>query len=120
MEPGNEHLAYVSYTSGSTGKPKGVSVPHRAVARLVKSNDYARLGTEEVILQFAPVAFDASTFEIWGSLLNGGRLVLMPPGPSSTEEIGRALVEYGVTTLWLTAGLFHLMVDEQLEKLKKV
>ena len=115
-----EHLAYVSYTSGSTGKPKGVSVPHRGVVRLVKNNDYARLETDEVILQFAPLAFDLSTLEIWGSLLNGGRLVIMPPGPRSAEEIVHTLVEYRVTTLWLTAGLFHLMVDEQLEKLAQV
>jgi aspartate racemase len=115
-----EQLAYVSYTSGSTGKPKGVSVPHRAVVRLVKGNDYARLGADEVVLQFAPLAFDASTLEIWGSLLNGGRLVVMEPGPHSTEEIGQALLDYQVTTLWLTAGLFQVMVDEQLEKLKQV
>jgi amino acid adenylation domain-containing protein/non-ribosomal peptide synthase protein (TIGR01720 family) len=120
MELGGDHLAYVSYTSGSTGKPKGVSVPHRAVVRLVKNNQYARLGSEEVLLQFAPVAFDASTLEMWGSLLNGGRLVVMPPGYNTTAEIGRVLVEYGVTTIWLTAGLFHLMVDEQPEALKHV
>jgi amino acid adenylation domain-containing protein/non-ribosomal peptide synthase protein (TIGR01720 family) len=115
-----EHLAYVSYTSGSTGKPKGVSVPHRGVVRLVKNNDYARLEANEVILQFAPLAFDASTLEIWGSLLNGGRLVILPPGPCSAEEIAQTLVEHRVTTLWLTAGLFHLMVDEQLGKLAQV
>ncbi|HEV3316175.1 MAG TPA: amino acid adenylation domain-containing protein [Candidatus Angelobacter sp.] len=120
MEVSGEQLGYVSYTSGSTGRPKGVSVPHRAVVRLVKGNNYAGLGAEEVMLQFAPLAFDASTLEIWGSLLNGGRLAVMGPGPRSTEEIGQALVDYGVTTLWLTAGLFQVMVDEQLERLKQV
>jgi amino acid adenylation domain-containing protein/non-ribosomal peptide synthase protein (TIGR01720 family) len=120
MQVSGDHLAYVSYTSGSTGKPKGVSVPHRAVVRLVRDNDYARLGADEVFLQLAPLAFDASTFEIWGALLNGGRLAVMAPGPQSAEEIGQALRKYGVTTLWLTAGLFHIMVDEELEKLKQV
>jgi amino acid adenylation domain-containing protein len=115
-----EHLAYVSYTSGSTGKPKGVSVPHRGVVRLVKNNDFARLAADEAMLQFAPLAFDASTLEIWGSLLNGARLVVMPPGARSTEEIAQVLVEHKVTTLWLTAGLFHLMVEEQLEKLAQI
>ena len=76
VEISGEHLAYVSYTSGSTGKPKGVSVPHRGVVRLVKNNDCAHLEAGEVILQFAPLSFDASTLEIWGSLLNGGRLVI--------------------------------------------
>src|SRR5258708_23851958 len=72
------------------------------------------------MLQFAPLAFDASTLEVWGSLLNGGRLVVMGPGPRSTEEMGQTLVDQGVTTVWLTAGLFNAMVDEQLEKLKQV
>src|SRR5258708_20307401 len=72
------------------------------------------------MLQVAPLAFDASTLEVWGSLLNGGRLVVMGPGPRSTEEIGQTLVDQGVTTVWLTAGLFNAIVDEQLEKLKQV
>jgi len=115
--PNAEDPAYVSYTSGSTGRPKGVVVPHRGVARLVCGADYASLSDREVFLQLSPVAFDASTFEIWGALLNGGRLVLMPPGPPALSEIARAIQHYGVTTLWLTAGLFHLMVDEQLAAL---
>jgi len=115
-----DHLAYVMYTSGSTGKPKGVSVIHRGVVRLVKQTNYASFSTEEVFLQLAPISFDASTFEIWGSLLNGARLVVMPPHTPSLQELGQALEQYQVTTLWLTAGLFHLMVDEQIKDLKDV
>ncbi|HEY3110881.1 MAG TPA: amino acid adenylation domain-containing protein, partial [Chloroflexota bacterium] len=73
-----ENLAYVMYTSGSTGTPKGVAVTHRNVVRLVKETDYARLGADEVVLQFAPLAFDASTLELWGPLANGGRLAVVP------------------------------------------
>ncbi|HET9478657.1 MAG TPA: amino acid adenylation domain-containing protein, partial [Pyrinomonadaceae bacterium] len=112
-----EHLAYIVYTSGSTGTPKGVEVPHRGVVRLVTGDDYANFGPSEVFLQFAPLAFDASTFEIWGSLLNGAQLVLMSSGVASLEDLGRAVTRYRVTTLWLTAGLFHQMVDEQPEAL---
>src|SRR6185369_16977973 len=83
LAPAAGNLAYITYTSGSTGQPKGVQVLHRGVVRLVKENDYAHLGQDEVCLQFAPLAFDASTFEIWGVLLNGGRLVLMPPGATT-------------------------------------
>lgn len=115
---GLDHLAYLSYTSGSTGVPKGVAIPHRGVVRLVKSGGFAEMGEDEVFLQMAPVGFDASTFEIWGALLNGGRLVVMPPGTPSLEELGLALRRNGVTTLWLTAGLFHLMVDERLDDLR--
>ena len=115
-----ENLAYVMYTSGSTGIPKGIGVPHRAVVRLVQNNHYAELGSEQVILQLAPISFDASTFEIWGALLNGGRLVVYPPETPSLEELGRVLEENEVNTLWLTAGLFHMMVDEHVEGLRGI
>ena len=68
-------VAYVLYTSGSTGKPKGACVPHCAVNRLVVNCDYVRLGPEDVVAQISNCCFDAATFEIWGALLNGSRLV---------------------------------------------
>ena len=113
-----ESLAYLLFTSGSTGTSKGVSVSHRSVVRLVKETDYIHLGAEEVHLQLAPLQFDASTFEIWGPLLNGGLLVVAPPHTPSLDEIGDYIRRYRVTTLWLTAGLFHVMVDERLNDLK--
>ncbi len=113
-----EDVAYVMYTSGSTGKPKAVAVTHKSVLRLVKQTNYAKLGADEVFLQFAPLSFDASTFEIWGSLLNGGKLVLMPPGLVSLAQLGETIKQYGVTTLWLTAGLFQQMVETELESLR--
>ena len=115
-----DNLAYVMYTSGSTGIPKGVSVNHRAVVRLVKEPNYVELNSAHTFLQLAPVSFDASTFEIWGSLLNGARLALMTGGAPSLQELGTALRRHRVTTLWLTAGLFHLMVDQQLDDLKQL
>ncbi|MEH2176855.1 non-ribosomal peptide synthetase [Nostoc sp.] len=115
-----DNLAYVMYTSGSTGTPKGVSVIHRGVVRLVKETNYARLTPEEVILQLAPISFDASTFEIWGCLLNGGQLVIYPPNTPSLEELEQIIQQYQVTTLWLTAGLFHLIVDEKIDALKSL
>jgi aspartate racemase len=113
-----DSLAYVMYTSGSTGKPKGVAVTHRNIVRLVKNTNYADFRCNEVFLQFSPISFDASTFEIWGSLLNGAQLALMPPGAASLDELASCLKRYKVTTLWLTAGLFHLMVDTHLDDLK--
>lgn len=116
----SDNLAYVMYTSGSTGQPKGVAVTHRNVVRLVRNTNYASFGADEVFLQSATISFDASTFEIWGSLLNGARLALMPPGCASLRDMGKAIKRFQVTTLWLTAGLFHLMVDNHLEDLQGV
>jgi non-ribosomal peptide synthetase component F len=80
-----DNLAYVIYTSGSTGRPKGVAVTHRNVARLVKETNYARFDPDEVFLQLAPITFDASTFELWGCLLNGARLAVFPAAAPSLE-----------------------------------
>ena len=110
---GLDHLAYLIYTSGSTGQPKAALIPQRGVVRLVKATNYVNLTSDEVILQFAPISFDASTFEIWGALLNGGRLVVFPAHTPSLEELGRVIRERGITTLWLTAALFHQMIEQE-------
>jgi amino acid adenylation domain-containing protein len=109
--------AHLMFTSGSTGRPKGVLLPHRGTVRLVRNNDFIPISSEDVFLQAAPISFDASLLEIWGALLNGGRLVLLPNGPG-LEEIARAVKQSGVTTLWLTSGLFQLMIDEHVDSLK--
>jgi amino acid adenylation domain-containing protein len=121
--PGSTHadnLAYAMYTSGSTGLPKAVCIEHRSVVRLVQETNYITISHDDVFMLLAPVSFDASTLEIWGALLNGGSLVIPPPMPLSLEEIGRLLQDYRVTLLWLTAGLFHQMVDEQLSSLRSL
>ena len=111
-------LAYVIYTSGSTGTPKGVAAVHRGVVRLVANPTYVRLGPEETLLSFAPLTFDASTLELWGALCTGGRLVIFPGHTPSLEDLGDVIAAQGVTTLWLTAALFHQFVDGHLEGLR--
>jgi len=115
-----ETLAYVLYTSGSTGKPKGVCVTHRNVVRLVRNTNFAEFRPEDVFLLFAPLQFDASTFEIWGPLLNGARLEVFPGGLPSLEDLASFIERNGVTTLWLTASLFHQVVDGYLSSLWSV
>ncbi|MBB5351502.1 amino acid adenylation domain-containing protein/FkbH-like protein [Haloferula luteola] len=110
--------AYVMFTSGSTGEPKGVVVPHSGIVRLVTNTRYCQFGPEETFLHAAAPAFDASTFEIFGALLHGARLVLPGPGDLSLAVLGTLVREKRVTTLWLTAGLFELMVDEHLADLR--
>ncbi len=106
-----DDVAYLMYTSGSTGRPKAVVVEHRNITNLVTEPNYVELSAQDRILQLAPVAFDAATFEIWGALLNGARLVLAPPGQVQTDELGELLRDKGVTVLWLTAALFHRQID---------
>jgi amino acid adenylation domain-containing protein len=113
-----EALAYVLYTSGSTGTPKGVAVSHRSVLRLVRGADFAAMGADQAWLQYSPIAFDLSTLEIWAPLLNGGRLVLFPGRIGSLEDLAAVISGHGVTSAWLTAGLFHEMVDGCLEGLR--
>ena len=115
---GANDLAYVMYTSGSTGSPKGVMVPHRGIVRLVSDCNFVGLGPDEVILHLAPLSFDASTFELWGALLNGGQLAVVPAPHPSLDDIVEAIRVNRVTTLWLTAGLFHLMVESRLDGLQ--
>jgi len=110
-------LAYVIYTSGSTGKPKGVCVEQHSVVRLVRNTDYVHLNASERLLQLAPISFDASTFELWGALLNGAALVLYPSGVPQLAELGETLRRERISTLWLTAALFHQMVEHELDAL---
>ena len=106
-----ENLAYVMYTSGSTGTPKGVMTTQSNVAALARLPKYAPLGPGQAVLQLAPTAFDAATFEIWGALLNGARLVLAPPGPPDLDRIAQTISQHKVDTLWLTAGLFRQTIE---------
>ncbi|MEM8953162.1 MAG: amino acid adenylation domain-containing protein [Verrucomicrobiota bacterium] len=112
--------AYIIYTSGSTGAPKGVVVPHRAIARLVRNTNYCDLSSDNVFLQASTVCFDASVFEIYGPILNGATLAIAPAGPLSLDTLGNTIAEQKVSTLWLTSGLFQLMVDEKIESLRCV
>lgn len=113
-----DDIAYVMYTSGSTGRPKGVRIPHRAVVRLVTDQTYARFAADEVVLHAAPLFFDASTFEIWGTLLHGALGVIVDDDRISLQRLADTIRRQRVTTAWFTAGLFHLLVEHQLDSLR--
>ena len=112
-----EDIAYIMYTSGSTGLPKGVIIPHRSVVSLVKNTNYVDITQEDTFLQLSPFEFDGSTFEIFGALLNGAKLVLMPAGYPILSEISNQLDKNNVSILFITTQLFNSMVDNRIESL---
>ena len=113
-QPGN--LAYVIYTSGTTGIPKGILVVHQNVVRLVKNTNYIQFRKEDRILQTGAIEFDASTFEIWGSLLNGLTLYLANRDTVlSPENLKEAVVKYRISIMWMTAALFNWMLEADVE-----
>ena len=112
----SEHLAYVIYTSGSTGQPKGVMVEHQGVVRLVRNTNYVQLGTEDVVAQASNVSFDAATFEIWGALLAGARLVIISKNALLSRAVfGQELRQNRINTLFLTTALFNEVAREAVE-----
>ena len=114
------HLAYVMYTSGSTGRPKGVAIPNRGVVRLVRGTTFVDWDDVESMLHLAPIAFDASTFEVWGALLNGKRLVIQPDRHPGLDPLAQTLRAERVDCLWLTAALFNTVMDDRPELLMGV
>jgi amino acid adenylation domain-containing protein len=105
-----DSLSYVMYTSGSTGLPKGVEVVHRGVVRLVKNTNYIHLDRTETMAQISKFSFDAITFEVWGALLNGGRLAILPHDVIlSPAKLADAIREHHVTSMFLTAALFNMV-----------
>jgi len=107
-----DNLAYVMYTSGSTGKPKGVMITHQNIVSSVKNTNYVEFSQADAVLHAAPISFDAATFEIWGALLNGLDLHIVP------EKIVHDFSAFSdyvrsrpASIAWLTSALFNLITD---------
>ncbi|MFJ8980633.1 amino acid adenylation domain-containing protein [Streptomyces sp. NPDC102282] len=105
-----DQLAYVMFTSGSTGLPKGVGVTHADVLALAADTTWAD-GVSDVVLLHSAHVFDASTFEIWVPLLNGGRVVVAPGGVLEARTVEEMTGRHGVTALFLTTALFNLVAE---------
>lgn len=101
-------LAYIIYTSGSTGKPKGTMIEQLGVIRLVKDTNYVKFEAGDKMLQTGSLVFDASTFEIWGALLNGLQLCLVKEDIFlDAAKLHKAILDSEISTMWLTAPLFN-------------
>ncbi|CAI1873256.1 non-ribosomal peptide synthetase [Serratia marcescens] len=103
--------AYIMYTSGSTGTPKGVMVTHQGILRLAINNRFASFERDDRFAFAANPAFDASTLEMWGALLNGASLAIIAPEVlTEAEALATALVRQRINVLFLTTSLFNQYV----------
>ncbi|MFD8979786.1 amino acid adenylation domain-containing protein [Streptomyces sp. NPDC059564] len=114
---GEDALMYVMFTSGSTGRPKGVGVTHRNVVELVTDRCWD-LANHRRMLVHSAIGFDASTYELWVPLLNGGQLVIAPGDGTDVAGLDHTIRTHEVSAAYFTMGLFHIMADEGLDTLK--
>ena len=105
-------LLYLLFTSGTTGKPKGVMIEHKNVVNFVKQPNYVNLDEKTIMLQTGSMSFDASTFELWGTFLNGGKMVLLPQDILLNATLLKEKVIYNnINTMFVTTSLFNQLVD---------
>ncbi|ROP35986.1 non-ribosomal peptide synthetase [Saccharothrix texasensis] len=109
--PHPDQLAYVIHTSGSTGVPKGAAVTHANVVELATDSIFTT-GAHHRVLVHSSYAFDASTYEMWVPLLNGGTSIVDSPDEVDLAGLAAAIRRHDVTALWITAGLFRLVAQE--------
>lgn len=108
-------VAYIIHTSGTTGIPKGVVIQHQSVIKLVKEANYISIKPADALLSFSNFSFDGSIFDIFGSLLNGAKLVIpIQQSLSDLIEIDGIIKKEKVTVFFVTTALFNEMVEHSL------
>ena len=117
-EIGGATPAYINFTSGSTGTPKAVVIPHVAVLSLACGVSYLDLPAGFAFLNMSNIAFDASTFEIFVPLLNGGTCVMYRENVPEVKTLPAFLEEKKVTHAWMTSSLFNWVVETDAEALR--
>ncbi|MCK4258180.1 MAG: amino acid adenylation domain-containing protein [Halanaerobiales bacterium] len=115
------NLAYVIFTSGTTGKPKGNLTSHYSIVRVVKNTNYIEITPEDKLLQLSNYAFDGSTFDIYGALLNGATLVMvLKETILNLIKLSEVIKKEEVSVFFVTTALFNTLVDLDIQALTKV
>ncbi|OPX02026.1 non-ribosomal peptide synthetase [Bacillus altitudinis] len=113
LEARLDDTAYIMYTSGTTGQPKGIMTTHSNIARVVKNTNYLTILETDTLLSLSNSVFDGFTFDVYGALLNGAKLVL--PQKETILDMGK-LTELikgeHISVMFVPTALFHLLVDE--------
>lgn len=105
-------IAYIIYTSGTTGKPKGTVITHTNVCRLVKNTNYLDIGSDDRMLQLSNYAFDGSVFDIYGALLNGAVLVMIPGHETAAvDRLARRILAESITVFLITTAMFNALIE---------
>ncbi|MGE6631993.1 amino acid adenylation domain-containing protein, partial [Bacillus sp. NPDC077027] len=117
----SEDLANLTYTSGTTGMPKGNMVTHRNIIRTVKQSNYLTITKDDTVMSISNYVFDAFMFDLFGALLNGAKLVVLPKDDVlNMNVLTHAIEEEQVSILMITTALFHLLIDMKKDSLKNV
>ncbi|MEU2357163.1 amino acid adenylation domain-containing protein [Streptomyces misionensis] len=117
--PHPDQLAYIMYTSGSTGEPKGVAVTHRGVAGLVRDGYWGH-GPDDRVLMHSPPSFDASTYELWGPLLGGARIVASTADATDIAALAATMTRHRVTVGLFSEGVFRLLAENHPEAFREL
>ncbi|MFE0305114.1 MULTISPECIES: non-ribosomal peptide synthetase family protein [Bacillus] len=116
----SSNAAYIMYTSGTTGKPKGVVITQRCIMHLTHNPSFLSIDSSDTLALLSTISFDSSTFEIWSALLNGATLAIPPSGKLTPELVSQTIKNYDVSILFLTTGLFNLMMESHLNDVKSL